>query len=205
VAAEDAARPPIPDPTVLTTEQLLRAVQSERDYVDGQLAVLQERFRAIDVATRLLNETVNRVPTDVTKEVTHLRELMIEMLNSVQRQFAERDTRSEREARDNKLAVDAAFAAQEKQAVAQNESNALAINKSETRTTETIKTNQELATSKIDALTKGQDEMRLTLNTILATKQGGREVVSGIYALAGFLVSVVILVGILAAAGVFTK
>lgn len=69
---------------------------------------------------------------------------MEEKFASVGNQFKERDTRSEREARDTKLAVDAAFAAQEKQAVAQNESNTLAINKSEGATTETIKTNQDL-------------------------------------------------------------
>jgi cation transport regulator ChaB len=190
---------PVPDPTVLTTEALIRAVAAERDYVDGVKAVLEERLRAIDVATRLLNETVNRVPTDVTKQVSHLRELTDVRFDSVSTQFKERDTRSEREARDNKLAVDAAFAAQEKQAVAQNESNTLAINKSEIATAETIKTNQELATSKIDALTKGQDEMRLTLNTILSTKQGGREAYAGIYSLAGFIASALIILGALVA------
>jgi Tfp pilus assembly protein PilX len=128
---------------------------------------------------------------------------MIEMFQSVQTQIKERDTRSEREARDNKVAVDAAFAAQKEAAAKQDESNAKAIDKSEKTTTETIKTNQELATSKIDALTKGQDEIRTTLTGIVATKQGGRDATAGVYALISAVASCLIILGVLAASGVF--
>lgn len=51
-----------PDPTVLTTQQMTRAVNAERDYVNGQLEVLRERLTGIDRATVVLNETVNRTP-----------------------------------------------------------------------------------------------------------------------------------------------
>jgi cation transport regulator ChaB len=194
MTSEDGTRPPIPDPTVLTTEALLRAVGSERDYVDGRIAVLEERLRAIDVATRLLNETVNRVPTDVTKEVSHLRELMDERFGSVIVQFRERDTRQEREARDNKVAVDAAFAAQKEAAAKQDESNAKAINKSEVSTGEIIR-----------GLADKIDDLKTRIGTVEATKQGGRETLSGVYAFAGFLVSILAIVGVLAATGAFTK
>lgn len=205
MTGEEAARPPIPDPTVLTTEALLRAVSSERDYVDGRIAVLEERLRAIDVATRLLNETVNRVPTDVTKEVTHLRELMTEMFGSVKTQFNERDTRGDRESRDNKVAVDAAFAAQKEAAAKQDESNAKAINKSEVATGETINKLAELQRSVADGLADKIDDLKSRIGSLEAMKQGGRETLSGVYALAGFLVSLVVLAGILAAAGVFNQ
>jgi uncharacterized protein YdaT len=163
------------EPTIPTTEELIRAIRSERDYVDGQVEVLIERLRAIDVATRLLNETINRTPTDIQKETSHLRELMQVEFTSVAKQFAERDTRSERESRDNKLAVDAAFAAQEKQARAQNESNTEAIRKSEVSTSETIKTNQELAMTKIESLDKLLTETRLAVSQISSVKQGVSE------------------------------
>jgi VIT1/CCC1 family predicted Fe2+/Mn2+ transporter len=190
------------------TEQgdlLDRSVKAERDYVDGHIGILEERLDAIDKATELLNETVNRVPTDVQREVSHIRELVDEKLTSVALQFKERDTRSEREARDNKLAVDAAFAAQEKQAVAQNESNALAINKSEKATAETIKTNQELSKATTDALTKSLDELKLQVSRIESRTQGISEtksesrgtnqwvVTTGIAALA-FIATVVYLI-----------
>lgn len=159
------------EPQHAPTAMVLRIVAAERDYVDGQIGVLEERFRGIDRANQLLSETVNRVPTDVTREVAHLQSVMDERFSSIETQFRERDTlsvtqfkerdtRAEREARDNKLAVDAAFAAQEKQAVAQNEGNNLAIAKSETATSETIKTNQELSKSEINALRKSVEDTK---------------------------------------------
>jgi cation transport regulator ChaB len=205
VTGDETARPPVPDPTVLTTEALLRAVGSERDYVDGRIAVLEERLRAIDVATRLLNETVNRVPTDVTKEVTHLRELMTEMFGSVKTQFNERDMRGDRESRDNKVAVDAAFAAQKEAAAKQDESNAKAINKSEVATGETINKLAELQRSVADGLADKIDDLKSRIGAVEASKQGGRETLSGVYALAGFLVSILAIAGLLAATGAFTK
>jgi len=186
---------PTPDPTILTTEALARAVQAERDYVDGQLDVLRERLRAIDVATRLLNETVNRVPTDVTKEVTHLRELMDERLISVGVQFKERDTRQERESRDNKVAVDAAFAAQKEAAAKQDEGNAKAINKSEMATAETINKLSELFRTSAGALSDKIDDLKARVGAIENLKQGGRDTIGSIYALAAFLVCVVLIVG----------
>jgi hypothetical protein len=163
---------PSPDPTVATNDAVERAVRAERDYVMGQMGIIEQRLDAMDTATKLLSETVNRVPTVVQTEIAHIKGLMDEKFNSVQIQFAERDTRTEREARDNKLAVDAAFAAQEKQAVAQNESNALAINKSEAATTETIRANQQLSTSKTDALTKDIDALKLAVSRIEAGAVG---------------------------------
>jgi uncharacterized protein YoxC len=80
-------QPPVPDPTALTTEQLLRTVSAERDYVDGKIAVLEQRLDAIDKATRLLNETVNRTPTEIQREVSHLRELLFERINAVTSQI----------------------------------------------------------------------------------------------------------------------
>jgi hypothetical protein len=194
---------PTPDPTVLTTEALIRAVNAERDYVDGQIEVLEERLRAIDVATRLLNETVNRVPTDVQREVSHLTSLMDERLRSIGLQFAERDTRQEREARDNKLAVDAAFAAQEKQAAAQNKANAEAIGKSEIATSETIRNLTALLNTTGAGLGDKIDDIKERVGRVESIRQGGRETISGVYALAGFLASVVLIVGFLVASGAF--
>jgi cation transport regulator ChaB len=166
---------PTPDPTVLTTEALARGLTSERDYVDGQLDVLRERLRAIDIATRLLNETVNRTPTDIQKEITHLRELSDEKFSSVETQFKERDTRSERESKDNKVAVDAAFAAQKEAAAKQDEGNLKAIDKSERATAETIKTNAELTKTVTDAIMANVSDIKDRVGKIEALKQGGAD------------------------------
>jgi len=71
----DGGSRPVPDPTVLTTDAVNQAISIARAYTDGVVAVLTERLDGIDRATILLNETVTRVPTDVQREVGHLKEL----------------------------------------------------------------------------------------------------------------------------------
>lgn len=171
---------PVPDPTELTIDALQREIANVRRELEMRQTmrereheslkeIIDTRLNGIDRATELLSATVNRTPTEITKEIGHLRGILEEKLSSVEvrfveqdrltsTQFKERDTRTEREARDNKLAVDAAFAAQEKQAVAQNEGNQLAINKSEGSTAETIKTNMDLTKSEINALRKSSED-----------------------------------------------
>lgn len=193
----------VPDPSTLTTAALERAMAAERDYLAAQLDVLRERLRGIDTATSLLNETVNRVPTDLQREITHLRELTEERFRSVETQFSERDTRQERESRDNKVAVDAAFAAQKEAASEQNKSNTLAIDKSERATTETINKLAELFRTVTDAQAKELAAADSRLTIVESEKRGGKEQTAAIYAFVGFLVGALILVGVLAAAGVF--
>lgn len=164
-----------PDPTIATKDAVALAVTAERDYVDGQLEVLRERLAGIDRATELRLGGIEGIPQQIEEKVRHLADLMDEKFESVQTQFKERDTRSEREARDNKLAVDAAFAAQEKQAVAQQDANTEKIDKSERSTSDTIKTNQELSRATTDALTKSLDEVKLTVAALVAAKAGVTE------------------------------
>jgi hypothetical protein len=161
-----------PDPTVLTTEALDRRERALHEYVDGQIGIIQERLRGIDTATQVLNETVNRVPTDMQKEVTHVRQITDEKFESVSIQFRERDTRQEREARDNKVAVDAAFAAQKEAAAKQDEANAKAINKSELATAETINKLAELFKTTTDALRRDLDDIKLAVGDIQARRLG---------------------------------
>jgi cation transport regulator ChaB len=163
---------PIPDPTVLTTEQLERAVKGTRDYIDGQVGIIEERLSGMDRATELLSSTVNRVPTDVDKQINHLRGLIDERFHSIETQFKERDTRSERESRDNKVAVDAAFAAQKEAASEQNKSNTLAIDKSERATTETINKLAELFKTSTDGLVDKIDDIKLRIGAVEATMTG---------------------------------
>jgi hypothetical protein len=178
---------PNPDPTVLTTQQLNLALSGLRDYVHGEIKVLEERLRGIDVATDLLNESVNRVPTDLqlsigrmqdlvnekfksiavqfidrdmraSGEVARTRDLIEEKFHSIEVQFAERDTRQERESRDNKIAVDAAFAAQKEAAATQDSNNTKAIDKSEKATAETISKLQDLTAAQALSLSAKIDE-----------------------------------------------
>jgi hypothetical protein len=149
----------LPSKTI-TSEAFSRGLASERDYADGQLDAIRERLRGIDIATIVLNDTVNRVPTDVQKEVSVLRELSDVKFASVETQFKERDTRQVRESRDNEVAVNAAFAAQKEAASEQNKSNSLAISKSESSTAETLNKLAELFKTTTDSLSDKIDDVK---------------------------------------------
>ena len=200
-----------PDPTVLTTQQLDRGLEAERDYVDGVVAVIEQRLSAMDRATELLNETVNRVPTALQVAIANLRELHEEKFKSVALQFAERDTRSERESRDNKVAVDAAFAAQKEAASEQNKSNTLAIDKSERATAETLNKQADLFESRTraidgqitdlkDRLNSDMSDIKTRLTAIEENKKGSTDQRSAVYAFVGFLAALLVIGGVLLAA-----
>jgi hypothetical protein len=77
---------PDPDPTLLTTQALLREIASIKELFDARLKSIDEK-------------------------VAHLKELEQKDINMIEIQFRERDTRTEQTAKGNKEAIDAAFAA----------------------------------------------------------------------------------------------
>lgn len=137
------------DPSILTTQQLWREIASLKELV---LTHIERVDKAVDVA----HADLVRVPTEVQKAISGLKDvheekfttfehrfsdrakfidqrlddnyrIADEKFNSVEKQFKERDTRVEQTARDTKLAVDAALQAAEK-----------AVSKSETSTVKQI-------------------------------------------------------------------
>ena len=198
---------PIPDPTVLTTEQLNRAIAgvdhdvsliraqiltsrewlidrmdrallSLREVLEGKTSgdreVLEARIDGMDEAVKLLQTIADRVPGLMDQKIGDLHTLISEHFRtvdqrfalqdekfaSVQTQFTERDTRSERESRDNKVAVDAAFAAQKEAASKQDDSNQKAIEKSERATAETLAKQGDLGKSTTDALAANISDLK---------------------------------------------
>lgn len=172
---------PIPDPTTLTTDAQVRGDQAERDYVNANLDVVRERLDGIDRATELLNETVNRTPTQIQTEIAHVRELDEVKFEAIAQQFKERDIRSEREARDNKVAVDAAFAAQKDSATQTDFANAKAIEKSEAATTKTIDTLGAVIDSSVKALSDKIDDLKQRVQAIESMRAGGRQNVTDLH------------------------
>src|SRR5678815_4018265 len=159
---------PIPDPTILTTQQLQREVAALKE-------VIFTRLDANDKAVQLLHEDVTRVPTDTDKQIAHLKELHEEKFASIVKQFFERDARMDREAASNKTSLDAALQAAEKAVNKQNETFALSINKSENATNKQI---EQLGTL-INA-SKGEIEGKISdlkdRVTIIEGKSSGQQV-----------------------------
>lgn len=141
-------------------EQLLTAK------IDGMNTALSARLVGMDEATRLRYEKVEQLAPAIKEQVARLQSLHEEKFASVATQFKERDTRSERESRDNKVAVDAAFAAQKEAAAKQDEANQKAIDKSEKATTDTIKTNAELVRTTTDGLSGKIDDLKVRFSAL---------------------------------------
>ena len=150
---------PVPDPTELTTKALLREVAVLKEFIET-------RIDGMDKANDLQRKDLDRFPNLVDEKIRTLQSVHDERFKSVATQFLERDTRSERESRDNKVAVDAAFAAQKEAAAKQDESNTKAINKSEKSTTETIAKLQDLVQARTDGLGDKIDDQKERLNSL---------------------------------------
>jgi hypothetical protein len=175
---------PIPDPTVLTNQAVAQATDTLRRELLSAVAVLdarlngqhdpvQTRLQAMDQAIELVAVWREELPTRMDGRVRQLELLLTERFNTVEvrfdaiaGQFKERDTRSERESRDNKVAVDAAFAAQKEAASEQNKSNTLAISKSEAATSETLNKQADLFKSTTDALGARIEDAKQALGKI---------------------------------------
>jgi hypothetical protein len=126
---------PRPDPTLLTTQQLVREISALKEQlvreIDAQKEIVFTRLDGMDKAIELFNDNITRVPTDTDKQISHLRELHDEKFKSIATQFQERDIRSEQGARDNKAAIESALLAAKEQVSQQNQNSALSISKSE--------------------------------------------------------------------------
>jgi hypothetical protein len=152
----DGGLVPVPDPTLLTTALVDKAIT-------GLRTELNVRFEAIDAATRIVKEDYVRVPTVVDRAILTIRELMEsridklhevfgERFDNISNQFIERDKRTDQLTLAAQTAVSAAFAAQKEAVAEQNKSNSAAINKSENATVESIRQLQNLFQSSVNSL-----------------------------------------------------
>jgi hypothetical protein len=147
---------PIPDPSTLTTAMLLREISNLRavlaSQIGGQRDVFEARLAGMDEAIKLLQTIEDRRPKEMEALVQHLHDLMNERFGSVDKQFMERDTRTEQAAASTKTAVDAALQAQKEAAGEQNKSLTLSIDKTERGTQESIRQNADLQASNYNGL-----------------------------------------------------
>lgn len=164
---------PTPDPTILTTEQLLREVDRVKELtdskIDGTVALFAERFLSVD-----------------------------RQLGLVEQQRVEQKS-------DTKAAVDAALTAQKEAVKEQTTASERAIAKSEAATTKQLEQLSATFSTAIGGVTDSVQDLKDRITRIESMKQGGKEAYAAIYAFAGFAVSAIVIVGVLAATGAFTK
>lgn len=170
-------------------------MQSQMELRRAEFDVLRARLDAMDEATKVLHETVTRIPTDTQQAVGHLKEVMAVELLSIDKRFI-----------DAKVALDAAFAAQEKLGVQQNTSNQASMNKTETSIKEAIDKLSELFQTTTDALGDKVDDIKtraaaqdVLINGIVARTGGAndqrveqRAITGGWYAVVGVVAGLII-------------
>jgi tetrahydromethanopterin S-methyltransferase subunit B len=199
---------PVPDPTTLTTqalerevanvretietfkEQLDRRHTADREWVTAQLDVVATRLDGIDTATDLRLRGIIEIPDQIDEKVANLEKIADEKFASIDNQFKERDTRSERESRDNKVAVDAAFAAQKEAAAKQDEGNQKNIDKSERSILESINKLSVLVDSQIKAMGDKIDDLKDRIGRVESVKIGVAEAKTGFSSNIGVVVMV---------------
>ena len=177
---------PIPDPTLLSTAAIKQAVETVTTYIDGKVDVLIARLDGDEKAAALRLHALEEVPGRIREEVSHLETLHDQKFAQVAATFEERDKLAKRESDLNKVALDAAFKAQQEAVAAalkaqqeaaarQDEANQKAIDKSEVATSKTIDTNQTLASTRISALEKALDEAKSRITVLESVKVGNLE------------------------------
>lgn len=151
---------PIPDPSVLTTQQLMREIELLKELLQTDdnatrlllesndhavRDILETRLNAMDKAIELLQQKADKVPSEVDLKTTSLKDLLFEKFSTVdalfrgiETQFEERDTRVKESAVATSTAVAAALQAAKEAVGEQNKSFTLSIDKSEAATTKQI-------------------------------------------------------------------
>lgn len=136
---------PDPDPTVMTTEQLDRSIGCVRE-------ILETRLNGMDTAIELLQSTSDKFPARIDEKILALKDVHDEKFRSIQKQFDERDVRTDTSRVSDKTAVDAALAAQEKSFSKQGETFSDATLKSEQQFTKQMDQIRELHQTEIRGL-----------------------------------------------------
>ena len=174
-----------PDPSVLTTEQMLLGVEN--------LEKLTAALRTGEVA--VIGAEIGSIRRETTIRETHRRELKsdsdahrLELKAGDEKALSTAMIAAEK-------AVQAALAAAEKARDQQTIASQLATTKAENAFTEQLRQQKETFTIAIDAVTTGFNDLKGFMGELRAEKRGGKETISGIYAFVGFLLAVIVIGG----------
>ncbi len=162
---------PNPDPTIYTNEAIDRSSKSLKDWVEGEIKVLEERFAGVDQATKIREKTTDDFPSLIKKEVDHLHELVDVEIKAIKDSLSVAEILRVEQKNDSTTGLAAALSAQKELAAAENTSNKLAISKSETSTLETIKNNQDANNTQFGTVVKSIDELKLAVSRLETSKQ----------------------------------
>jgi hypothetical protein len=195
VAHEDLVRVPTDiDKQIGTLKELLESkiecAESERELVR---TVIETRLNGNDQAIELLQATADKFPARMDEKIESLRGVHNEKFESIQKQFIERDVRTDQTSRDSKVAVDAALQAAKEAVAEQNRSSALAIAKSEASTVKQIDQMGLLIQTGNKAVDDKFDDIKERLTRIEGKGEGGHQAWGYVIGAFGLLLTLVTL------------
>jgi hypothetical protein len=188
---------PVPDPTVLTTQQLLREIQLLRELLDVKndsvKDILSSRMDSIDITIGLIEGHLKGITEGAANQISRLQELHNEKFESVQMMFMERDKRTEQLALADKTAIAAALQAQKEAVNAQNIANATAQTKTEAAFTKQIEQLQAIVNTITQSMEDKISDLKGRVDTSEAKKVGGSENWIAILGATGVIISIITL------------
>lgn len=179
MAEEERGNPrlnvPSPDPSELTTAALRDAVANLRALMASDIRTLEIRLDGIDKATEVFNENLTRVPTDIDREIQHLKELHESRFAAVEMQFAERGQRTIEAIANARTALESALQFSKEAAGAREIANAAAIGKSEHAFTKQIDAITGLRVADMHAMEGKIEDLKGRLDRTEGRFMGGQE------------------------------
>lgn len=174
---------PDPDPTLLTTQALLREIGSIKELFEAKL-------NAHDDILNVISKDLGDRQEVIDAAVIHLTTLFEVKFEGVEKQFIERDKRTEQLSLADKTAIAAALQAQKEAAGAQNESNAASVTKQEAAFTKLLDQNQTLFQTAMSALTTQLNDVKSRLDKGEGHSRGANDLWGWIVGTIGLLTAV---------------
>jgi len=152
---------PNPDPSILTTENLRREIDNLKELLESQQGAQDRTIASIQ-------HNIDGRQAQIDAAIVHITTLFEVKFEGVEKQFVERDKRTEHLSIADKTAIAAALQAQKEAAGATNESNSIAINKMENNFTTLINKGESL----LQSVQKNLDDKIADLKTRFDTGEG---------------------------------
>lgn len=196
---------PIPDPTLLTTQQLLREVAAVRELLTSIIKALEDkletRIDGMDRALDLIQSKADKVPSEVDMKVGNLEKLHETRFTAISERFDERDRRFAQAEHAAEQSVDKALQAAERALSIQTNAFEKAVGKSEESVNKRIEQLNELLNEKTNALDNKIGTNKERLDRLEGSSHGSSatwSVLAGAIAVIGTLVGIGVAVSVIA-------
>lgn len=157
------------------------------------------------LTTEQLQREIANLKDWVQSRITGMNDIIEERFKSVTTQLQLLEKQRVEQKADTEKAVQAALSAAKEAVKEQTAASDKSIQKSETATAEQLKQQGTTTITAIAGVTQSVGDLKDRVGNIESEKKGGKETLSGVYALGGFVLVVLTTIGILAAAGVFSR